>query len=501
MSAMKNTVSKILSAVLAIPMVAACYSLENEQYAELSPITFNDVSSTINVMTGEELVYDRLEVTSELPVTYEWAYGPKKTTAATSEYDMQSLEVISDKPDIQYTFTRIGQYILRLKVDNGESIEFKYFTLNVNSGVDEGLLVLNNDDAGNGALTFIKKRTEDEVAADAQEIWDDIFLTLNPESTPLSEVTDIFMADHTAKDIQYAALLISTDDDQGRIYNLDPKTLQLNIINTMQPEFGTSAAAFAGVEASGSNAFYTIIRGADQSVYRYDLFGNFVGKLNDVSKFGGAVRSKTLTYSSSATSSSVTRKGAMYNGTTIFRLYNAKEYSWTLDGYDIVNFATARTSSKTYIIFRSHSVPSEYAVKSIGSALTSTKFTDVTTFSADNLSMDENSIMVGSRKSSDVYYTFDNKVYRWGLTTAPASSPVITLPEGEEICDMATNYMDEYGDGTEETLLYIATYNPSRASEKKGSVYVYDIATQTLQKSYEGICDRPVRLMYKYRIS
>ena len=75
------------------------------------------------------------------------------------------------------------------------------------------------------------------------------------------------------------------------------------------------------------------------------------------------------------------------------------------------------------------------------------------------------------------------------------------LPEGEEICDMATNYMDEYGDGTEETLLYIATYNPSRASEKKGSVYVYDIATQTLQKSYEGICDRPVRLMYKYRIS
>ena len=494
MPAMKNTVSKILCAVLAIPMVAACYSLEDEQYAELSPITFNEVSSTINVMTGEELVYDRLEVTSELPVTYEWAYGPKKTTGATSEYDMQSMEVISDKPDIQYTFTRIGQYILRLKVDNGESIEFKYFTLNVNSGVDEGLLILNNDDAGNGALTFIKKRTEDEVAADAQEIWDDIFLTLNPESTPLSKVTDMFMADHTAKSIQYSALLISTDDDQGRIYNLDPKTLQLNIINTMQPEFGTSAAAFAGVEASGSNAFYTVIRGADQSVYRYDLFGSFVGKLNDVSKFGGAVRSKTLVYNTN-------RKGAMYNGTTIFRLYNAKEYSWTLDGYDIVNFSAARSSSYCYILFRSQTSSSQYMIKRISAGLTSASFTDVISFTSDNLTMDENSIIVGSKNSSDVYYTFDNKVYRWGLTTAPASSPVITFPEGEEICDMATNYMDEYGDGTEETLLYIATYNPSRASEKKGSVYVYDIATQTLQKSYEGICDRPVRLMYKYRIS
>ena len=118
---MKNTVSKILCAALAVPMAVACYSLEDEQYAELSPITFNDVSSTIDVMTGEELVYDRLEVTSELPVTYEWAYGPKKTTSATSEYDMQSMEVISDKPDIQYTFTRIGQYILRLKVDNGSN--------------------------------------------------------------------------------------------------------------------------------------------------------------------------------------------------------------------------------------------------------------------------------------------------------------------------------------------------------------------------------------------
>ena len=109
--------------------------------------------------------------------------------------------------------------------------------------------------------------------------------------------------------------------------------------------------------------------------------------------------------------------------------------------------------------------------------------------------------MVNSKNSQDVYYTFDNAVYRWGLTTAPASSPVIRLPEGEEICDMTTNYTYNPDDTESETLLYIATYNPSRASEKKGSVYVYDIATQTLQKSYEGICDRPVRLMYKYRIS
>lgn len=499
---MKDIFLKIFAAGLLIVPAAACYSLEDEQYAELSPIEFNDVPTTIDVMAGEELVYDRLEVKSDLPLTYEWSYGPRKQTAATSEYDMQSIQFISDKPDIRYTFTRLGQYILRLKVDNGESIEFKYFTLNVNSGVDEGLLILSNDDEGKGSLTFIRKSGTDggSDSGTDEEIWDDVFSTLNPAATPLHNVSDMIMADHTASGVQYAALLISTDDDQGRIYNLNPKTLELNAINTMVPEFATSAAAFAGIEASGSNAFYTLIRGKDKSLYRYDLFGNFLGELSDVSKFGGAEKSRTLVYSSSATSSTVNRKAAMYNGSTIFRLYNAKEYSWTLEGYDIVNFSSARTSSKTYILFRSKAVSTDYTIKQISSGLTSTKFTDVIDFSSDNMSLNEDSFIVSSRNSADVYFTSGNSIYRWGLTVQPASSPVITLPDGEEICDVATNYMDEYGDGTEETLLYVATYNPARP-DKKGSVYVYDIATQTLQKVYEGICDRPVKLMYKYRIS
>ena len=464
---MKKIFFNIFLIVLVIPITVSCYSLENEQYVELSPISINDVSSIIDVMTGEELVYDRLEVTSELPVTYEWAYGQKKTTSATSEYDMQSMEVISDKPDIQYTFTRIGQYILRLKVDNGESIEFKYFTLNVNSGVDEGLLILNNDDAGNGALTFIKKRTEDEVAADAQEIWDDIFLTLNPESTPLSNVTDMFMSDHTTSGIQYSQLLISTNDDLGRIYTLNPKTLELTKINPMKQEFGTWCDGISGVMSQGATYNYVYLRGGDKEVYRYDMFGDFIGERAGAETVGGAERNKTLVYSK--------RVPAMYNETTIFRIYNANVYACTVAGYRVINFCADRNSSKTYVIFQSINNPNSYSIKSIGSGMSSSisKPTDVRDFNTDNLTMDENSVLVGSLNSSDIYYTYNNCVYRWGLTTAPASSPVIALPEGEEICDMATNYMDDYGDGTEETLLYIATYNPSRAS----------------------------RLMYKYRIS
>ena len=109
--------------------------------------------------------------------------------------------------------------------------------------------------------------------------------------------------------------------------------------------------------------------------------------------------------------------------------------------------------------------------------------------------------MVNAKNSADVYYNYDNKVWRWGLTAAPSESPVsaIAVPAGETITAMATNFMADFPDGTDESLLYVATYNESTG---KGSVYVYDILTETLAASYKDVCDgKPLKLMYKYRIS
>ena len=66
---------------------------------------------------------------------------------------------------------------------------------------------------------------------------------------------------------------------------------------------------------------------------------------------------------------------------------------------------------------------------------------------------------------------------------------------------MATNFMGDFGDDTQETLLYVATYNPDRAGELKGSLYIFQFSDDTLVKKYEGICNDPVQVMYKYRIS
>ena len=112
--------------------MTACYGIKDEDFPELSAITFSEVSDVIDVNIGEELVYTDLKVNSSLPVTYEWSYGQRKQTG--TQQEMASITVISDKADIRYTFNRVGTYILRLKADNGEDIQFKYFTLNVNSG-------------------------------------------------------------------------------------------------------------------------------------------------------------------------------------------------------------------------------------------------------------------------------------------------------------------------------------------------------------------------------
>jgi hypothetical protein len=171
----------------------------------------------------------------------------------------------------------------------------------------------------------------------------------------------------------------------------------------------------------------------------------------------------------------------------------------TLNGYKVVNIASDRDANKTYVLLQSETNPTSYTIKYTTGSLGSYKA--VKDFTADKINMDKNSIMVNAKNSADVYYNFDNKVWRWGLTSAPSANPVntISIPEGEQITAMGTNFMGDFPDGTDESLLYVATYNEGTG---KGSIYVYDILTETLVKSYKDVCNgKPVKLLYKYRIA
>ena len=88
---------------------------------------------------------------------------------------------ISSSPTLDYAFDKAGSYVLRLRIDNGESIGFHYYDLRVQAGFDEGFLILCNDDEGAGSLAFGQETlSRREEAEGAQEIWDNL-LTINPE--------------------------------------------------------------------------------------------------------------------------------------------------------------------------------------------------------------------------------------------------------------------------------------------------------------------------------
>lgn len=485
---------KIIHYLIMIPAIAilsGCYKVDEGNFKELAPIKLNEVSQTINVKLGEKLIYEELKAESRLPIKYQWAYGKKSTSLSAGEFDMSSITPISEDPKINYTFTRLGSYILRLRMDNGESIVYKYFYLNVNSGLDEGVLLLANDELGNGLLTFIKKRTEEEVQAGQQEIWTNVFNTVNPEYS-IKRGTDLYLSSHTTAGVQYSQILLSCDDEHGSIYKLEPKTLEVLGTNKMRAEFGTAAANIVGDAAVGSTYNYALLRGINGHTYRYDLFSDFIGERVDASNAGLVSGAKMLVYLAN-------RKPVLYNEHSLFQPGNGKVTTLSLKDHKIVNFYSDRDKNKTYVLLKSEKTPDSYTIQQTTGSLA--KYKSVKNFTESDMKMDENSIMVSSLKSNDVYYSFGNAVYRWSMLAAPSSLPAIKLPDGEEICDMATNYMGRYADGTEETLLYIATYNPSRTGVLKGSLYVYAFSDNSLVKSYEGISHKIVKILYKYRLS
>lgn len=486
-----------LSAVCA----AACFGIDDENYKTLTPIEITVASDTINADLGIELNYTGVTVSSDKEVSYEWTYGTPKSGTLVSDHTFASQTMFSTSPTIDYTFTKIGTYILQLRVDNGESIERHYFTLNVNSGYDEGVAVLNNDSDGNAYLTFIKTLTSEEEARGDQEVFDDVFGAINPD-LKMKNGAALFMSNATVKQVDYAGFVITTADENGTIYHLEPKAFEMFKVVDMS-EFGTSISEFTGEYAS-SGGFGAFCSSPAGNVFRYDMTLGNLTQLDDEFNYAKIIRSVRLVNRTSATGAT-SLYTFFFSQDSVFTRPSASAgvRKQTVSGYNVVNASCNRTGKNIYILLQSKTDPTSYAIKSTpaGSSALRSSLSSVTTFTTDDLKMDSSSKIVGTLNSSDVYYNYDDAIYRWSLTTKPAMSPAITLPEGEQIRDLATNFLGKAKGTGGEDLLYVVTYNPSRAGDKKGSLYVYSFSDDSLVKSYEGIFYDPAGVIYKYRVS
>lgn len=222
---MRNLKYCVLSLAVLSFVFPSCWKIDEGGSLELKPIEVVSASDTINANLGVELKYEGLNVKSSLDVKYEWTYGQPADgkTIADHIFKPGTVEKFSTSPTIDYTFPKIGTFLLRLRLDNGESVSYKYFTLNVNSGYDEGVVILNNDDAGNGSLTFVKTLTSEESAAGERDVFPDVFSTINPGQT-LKNGRALFMSNATVKKVDYSGILIATNDENSTMWHMETKT-------------------------------------------------------------------------------------------------------------------------------------------------------------------------------------------------------------------------------------------------------------------------------------
>lgn len=472
--------------------LASCYGLDKEDYRELSPVTVSGVDRVIYAKVTEELHLSGLRIESDREVACEWACGRPQDDFP----GMADTTRISTSPTLDYVFNQAGTYVLRLKVDNGESIAFHYYELRVQAGFDEGYLILCNDDNEHGSLAFVKKRSPQEEAEGAQEVWDDL-LSINPQYE-FRSLRDVYVFSSTSE----SGLLITSGDDDGSIYRLDPVSLEVAFRVKAMEEYGTRTGKILGEKTSRGHFSYAI--GDDGKAYRYEFTANLLA----VRQTPFPVKYGYQSYY--ASTSSGTRVPLMYSeeGVVGFPNSNIKGFAMP-EGFEAIAAAGTRVGTEAYFVAARSTTESPHKIRIIKSNSGISSQSTVLEYEETRPALiDRNSTLVPTKLNDNIYYNYDDKIYHWAISSVNPALPAegdkadITLPAGERIAAICTNALPATSSTViDDDLLLIATYNPTVTDRKPGSLYIYSLKTMEPVKEYVGICERPVAVAYKFPTS
>lgn len=485
-------------------VLISCYGLEKEEYRELAPITVSGLEQTIYAKATEKLTLNSLRVESgnDHEIAYEWSYGRPDGDFP----GMIDTTFISSSPTLDYAFEKSGSYVLRLRIDNGESIGFYYYDLRVQSGFDEGYLILCNDEENHGSLAFVKIRTPQEETENAQEVWDDLLNLINPEYE-FRNLNDVYVFSTPGF---WSGVLISSNDDESSIYRLDAASLAVTHRTKSMEEYGVQTGTILGEQTYGSTEQYVHLIGEDFKAYRYEFSVDMLISRNPPypAKYSqqGYFASKSKGVRSVLTFSE--------EGANLFPNGRSTKGYAAPSGYKFVNIAAARVGEgqydRCYLYYIAQSI--EGSSKQIKILKTDDSFgspTELLTYTESApMLMNAHSRIVTTKLNGNAYYDYDNKIYHWSMTgTSPrvpaeGDQPDITLPDGEQIMDICTNAVPSTSSAVvDDDLLLIATYNPTATGRKPGSLYVYSLKTMEKVKEYVGICEKPVAVAYKFPTS
>lgn len=496
-------------------MVVSCYE-DNSLLAD-KPIeeirVENNAKDTINIYFNETLTINAEIEKGNLPVTYNWGIGKyqetEKKDAENNEYmaNVTVFKTVSEEKDLIFIPRELGHYMVRQMVTNEHGSTLKYHHIFVNSPFEEGFLIFGRRPNGNGSIAFLKTLTPEEVALGMKPTFrQNVYEFVNGEE-PHADPMD---CDKIGDEIY---LLYGSSQ---KLTVLNAKTLE----TTMEYDFKYFKADFI-----------------PNNLVSYD--GKFSRDLIVISNNSGLAQVQRIEQAI------YPMYKALPAGYTFNRIYDRQSYKNSVkevligqdkDGDDVVCFYGVdnernygyypcydyfKDSKVMHVFSNEHADgndPTIISVKNGVMRITQISFWLTNIFSDGGLfkqferNLTNTSIMTPDTKIlindlySCVYFSHQNKVYKWYYSQNDLpTTPHFELPEGEQV-----RYLNHYIVSRDEkdysvlsanaqTQIYVATYNPDRASEFKGSLYVYDAATGQRVSAYEGISHEPVDMMYKIK--
>lgn len=454
-----------------ILLASSCYkdqsSLGNKPISEIS-ILLPDISEgqVVNREKNDLLTIDP-EITQsghDKSLTYEWQVN---------------YEVFSTDETLEFPCTQLGTYFIRLKVTNEDGSAFTNFTLNVNSPYEEGLMVLSEDEGGEGTLAFMRKYSQADLDAGKVESFvNNVFTLNNPGEKIGKRPTDIVKRENQ---------VFVSSAGEGKIYLLNAKTFEV--------ESTVSAPDIPGFRPVRMNipdgAFRTAsILCEEGKIYTLAMLEHLV--MTDA-KFDQPVIEKTdfgfnfndcFSYFWDNEHSRILQYSAYYPTSSLDEFAGQELVSFFYDGANL------------NVVTRDENDPSEYTNTVFGNYVQNVSTQDLDLKQKTTLNVSGTPELtplaptVVNTNLKKLLYASGSNVYSWFYTgTTMQSTPFITIDNGT-ITALAQD--------PDENLLYVGVYDAG-ASGLKGSIYIYNPDSGKLVEKYMNVTDKPVKIFYKQK--
>lgn len=500
----------ILHSLIVSLALVSCFedesTLATRELAEIS-IDGSSIKKEYNIRKNDTLIIEPVVTQSngELPLTYTW------------ELDQQ---VVSTEPVLRYVGEALGAFSARLIVENEDGKAFHVFALNVNSPYEYGITVLSEDAEGKPHIAFMQEPIKE---GDAKAFYNENSLVRNnPEQTFASHPADMVQ---TTGSLIVACQGSDGEEDGAAIYFLNEKTLVVeNIVESKEyktfkptrlftPGDSFDGGAYPVLSADGKMyslpTYNAVLQPSHKLLSTYAQTGFVVdngGGYNDIILWDAEVNGLVLIYNS---------YGPYYLGSR----YLLQRDSLLTDEYYVKNLSKLRGVCTLTPVLRTPAqkkVLEQELVAIVKAPLMQQKVV-VATFFWDGVSgsygeyrvldnkgftkaasksctlIDEHTPCVANATYETMLFANGSRVMRWYYNKDNhylEDADVLLSVGSDEAVITSLAISDDH------TKTFVAFYEPSQEG-KNGSVWVFDTGTGTVLERYDGVCYRPVKVMWK----